>query len=124
LGKFLDLLLELAVVLDALLSRLLLDGCFEEELINFSYGQALGQIVKRSVFISPVMAVAIGLATAGEAFDQRGPQAVGQDLDLGQQKAFALAQSQRGFARGDIYPSHIYGKDMKNAADVNEKENA
>ena len=94
---------------DALLSRLLLGGCFEEELINFAYGQALSQIVKRSVFISSVMAVAIRLATAGEALDQRSPQAVGQDLDLGEQKAFALAQSQRGFARGDIYLSHIYG---------------
>ena len=96
-------------MLDARLSRLLLGGCFEEELFNFSYGQALSQIVKRSVFISSVMAVAIGLATAGEALDQRGPQAVSQDLDLGQQKTFALAQSQRRFARGDIYPSHIYG---------------
>src|SRR6266404_964949 len=55
-----------------------------------------------------MMAVAIGLATAGEALDEGGPEGVGQDLELGEQEAFALAQSQGGFASRDIYIRAIY----------------
>jgi hypothetical protein len=38
------------------------------------------------------MTVAVGVATAGKAFDQRGAQAVWIRLELGEQAAFALAQ--------------------------------
>jgi hypothetical protein len=123
LREFLQLLLELAVTFDAALSRLLLGGSLEEELIDFSNGQALGQVVEGAVFSSPLMAMAVGFATGGEALDQRGPQAVGEDADLGEQKAFAFAQSQGGFA-GVVYLRHMYGEDSKSVDAVNKKENA
>jgi hypothetical protein len=123
LGEFLQPLLELAVALDACFSRLLLGGCLEEELIDFSDRQALRQVVKGTVFNSPMMAAAVGLATTGEALNQGGAQAVGQDLDLREQKAFAFAQSQGGLAEV-MYLGHIHGEDNKNAAAVNEKEYA
>jgi hypothetical protein len=69
LGEFLQLLLELAVALDTVFSRLLLSGGFEQELIDPTHGQALSQIEKGAVLFSPMMAVTIGLATAGEALD-------------------------------------------------------
>jgi hypothetical protein len=92
LREFLKLRLELTVLLNALFGRLPLDGQFEEELVDLSRSEALGQIIKGAVFISTVMAVAMGLAAAGEAFDQRGAQAVGRDLDLREQETFAFAQ--------------------------------
>jgi hypothetical protein len=55
-----------------------------------------------------MMAVAVGFATAGETLNQRGAQAVGENLDLGEQKAFAFAQSQGGLA-GVVYLGHIHG---------------
>jgi hypothetical protein len=123
LGEFLQLLLELAIALDAVFSRLLLSGCFELELIDPTHGQTLREVVKGAVLLSPMMAVTIGLATAGETLDQRGAQTLGQDPDLGEEEAFAFAQRQGGFG-GVMNPSHIYGKDSKNAETVNEKENA
>jgi hypothetical protein len=69
------------------------------------------------------MAMTVGLATGGEALDQRGPQAVGEDPDLREQKAFAFAQSQGGLA-GVVYLSHMYGEDNKSVDAVNKKENA
>ena len=69
------------------------------------------------------MAVAIGFATPGEALHQGGPQAVGQDFELGEQELFAPAQGQSGFTGGVMNPSHIYGKDRKTTGAVNQKEN-
>jgi len=123
LGEFFKLLLQLAIALDSLFSGLLLGGRFEEELIDFSHRQALGQIVEGAVLFSSVMAVTIGFATGGESLDQGGAQAVGQDLDLREQEAFAFAQRQGGLG-GVMNPSHVYGKDSQNAAGVNKKENA
>jgi hypothetical protein len=68
----------------------------------------LGQIIEGAVFVPALVAVALGLAAAGEAFDQRGAQAVGRDLDLREQEAFAFAQSEGGLG-GVMNPSHIYG---------------
>src|SRR5258706_7166218 len=68
-----------------------------------------------------MVAVALRLAAAREAFDQGGAQAVGRDFDLREQEAFALAQSQRGLG-GVMNPSHIYGQDSKTPAEVNKKE--
>jgi len=51
--------------------------------------------------------VAVGFATAGEAFDEGGAQAVGQDLELRKQEAFALAQGQGGLAGGSVYLCYI-----------------
>ena len=61
-------------------SRVLLGFGFEEELIHFTDGQALGQEIEGAVFSSAMMTVAVGFAAAGEAFNQRGPQEVGKDL--------------------------------------------
>ena len=106
LREFLELLLELAIVLDPLFSCSLLTGCLEEELIDCSNRQALSQVIKGAVLVCAMMAVAIGLATGGQSLDQRGPQAIGQGLEMGKQEAFAFAQSQGGFA-GVIYLCHI-----------------
>ena len=107
LGKFLDLLLELPVMGDAVLGGLSLGGGGEEELVDFAHGQALGQEIEGAMFIAAMMTVTVGFAAAGEALDKGGAQAVGEDLDLGDQKAFALAQGQSGFAGGGVYPCHI-----------------
>jgi len=123
LRELLDLLLELMEVVNAVFGGLLLSGTFEEELVHFSHGQTLSQIIKGTVFVSSMAAVAIGFATAAESLDQRGAQAIGRDLDLGEQEAFAFAQSQGGFV-GIEYLSHNYGKDDKNGIGVNKKESA
>jgi len=109
LREFLELLVEMAVMLDAIASGLLLGRGLEQELIDLTHGQALGQIMKGAMFVSAVTAVTLGFAAAGETFDQGGAQRVREDLELREQKMFALAQGQRGFAGGAVYPSHMYG---------------
>ena len=93
-------------MLDGGASRLLLGGALEEEFVDLAHRQALGQIVKRAVLMAPVVALAIGLATAGEALDQRSAQGVGTDFKLGKEEAFAFAQSEGGLG-SIVYPSHI-----------------
>jgi hypothetical protein len=124
LGKFLDLILELAVALDASAGGLLLGRGFEKKLVDVAGGQALGQKVKGPVFLSAMMTAATGFAATGKTLDQGGAQEVGEDFDLGEEKAFALAQGQSGLAFGGMNPCHIYGKDSKTGGDVKEKENA
>jgi hypothetical protein len=106
LGEFLQLLLEVAVMLNGVESRLLLSWALEEEFVDLAHGQALGQVVEGAVFVAAVMAMAVGFATAGEPFHQRGAESVGTDFDLGKEEPFALAQGEGGFARV-VYPSHI-----------------
>ena len=88
--------------------RLLLGVGFEEKLVDFADGQALGEVVEGAMFIAALVAVAIGFATAGESFDQRCPQGVGSNFELGKKESFALAQGQGGFG-SVVNPSHIYG---------------
>jgi hypothetical protein len=59
------------------------------------------------MFITAMMTVTVGFATAGEPLDKGGAQAVGEDFELGDQKAFAPAQGQGGLAGGGAYPCHI-----------------
>jgi hypothetical protein len=124
LGKFLQLILQLVVTLDASTGGLLLGWGFEEELVDVPGGQALGQKVKGPVLVPAMMAAAGGLAATRKTLDQRSAQEVGEDFELREKKAFALAQSQSGLAFGRVNPRHIYGKDSKRARNVNEKENA
>ena len=123
LGEFLELGLQLAVVFDALLSGPLLGRVFEWELVNFAHGQTLGQIVKRAMLMTLLMTVAVEFAAAGETLDERGAKTVGPDLELRSQKAFALAQGQRGLARERVYLCHMYGEDTKTGEGVNKNEN-
>ena len=102
LREFLDLVLELVVVLNPRLSDLPLGGCFKEEFIHFTRGQALGQVVEGSMFIPAMVAGAVGFATAGEPLDQGGAQCIREDLELRNQKAFAPAQGQGGFVSGGM----------------------
>jgi hypothetical protein len=118
LGKFLQLLLELAVMLDGVASQLLLSGVLEKEFVDLAHRQTLGQVVERAVLMAPVVALAIGFPTAGEALHQRGAQGVGADFELGKEEVFAFAQSEGGFG-GVIYPSHSKGEDIKTAVHVN-----
>ena len=113
LREFLNLRLELVVVLNPRLSGLALGGCFKEEFIHSTRSQALGQVEEGSMFIPAMVAGAIGFATAGKPLDQRGPQRIREDLELGDQKTFAVAQSQGGFASGGMNPRHIYGEVTK-----------
>ena len=106
---------------DGVASRLLLGGALEEEFVDLAHRQALGQVVKGAVLSAAMVAVAIGFATPGEPFHQRGAQGVGRDFDLVKEEPFALAQGQRGFGC-DEYLCHIYGEDMKTASEVNQKE--
>jgi hypothetical protein len=62
LGEFLQLLLEVAVMLNGVESRLLLGWALEEECVDPPHGQALGQVVERAVFVAAVMAMAVGFA--------------------------------------------------------------
>jgi len=123
LGEFLELGLQLAVMFDAVLSGPLLLGGFEREFIDFAHSQALSQIIERAVLMAWLMTVAVGFAAAGEALHERGAQTVGPDLELSSQKAFALAQGQRGLARERMYLCHMYGEDTKTGAGVNQNEN-
>ena len=81
-----------------------------------------GRLAANTVFIASMVAMAVGFAALGEAFDQRGAEGVGVDFELGQQKAFPTAQGEGGFG-GVEYPSHIYGQDSKRGKGVNKKEN-
>jgi len=58
------LLLQLAVVLNAGSSRLLLGDGLKEELVEFAHGQALGQVIEGAVFIAAVVTMAVGFAAA------------------------------------------------------------
>jgi hypothetical protein len=62
LGEFLQLLLESAVVLDGVLSRLALGRGSQEEFVDLAHRQALGQVIEGAVFISTVVALAVGFA--------------------------------------------------------------
>ena len=84
LREFLDLPLELVVVLDPSLSGLPLRGCFKKEFIHLTRGQTLGQVVEGAMFIPALVAGAVGFATAGETLDQRGAQAIREELELRQ----------------------------------------
>jgi hypothetical protein len=59
------------------------------------------------MFIPVMVAGAIGVATAGEPLDQGGAQGIREDHELRNQKAFALAQGQGGFASGGMNPRQI-----------------
>ena len=76
------------------------------------------------MLFSAVAAVTLGFAATGEALDQGSAQRVWEDFELREQKVFALAQGQGGFARGGVYPCYIYGKDIEMTRPVNEKESA
>jgi hypothetical protein len=108
LGEFLQVLLQSAVMLDGTAGGLLLGGGLEEELVDLAHRQALGQVVEGAVFIAAVVAMAVGLATAGETLNQRGAQGVGVDFELGKKESLALPQGEGGFG---------------GAAEENKKEN-
>jgi len=91
---------------DGVASRLLLGGVLEEEFVDLAHRQALGQVVEGTVLIAPVVTLAVGFTTAGEALHQGSAQAIGANLKLGKKDAFALTQGEGGFG-GIIYPSHI-----------------
>src|SRR5208337_195280 len=97
LGEFLQLLLQLTVMLDGAAGRLLLGGGLEEELVDLAHSQALGQVVEGTMLGAAVMAMAVGFAALGETLDQRGAHGVGVDLELGQQESLAVAQGEGGF---------------------------
>jgi hypothetical protein len=122
LGEFLQLLLQLTVMFDGASGGLLLGGGLEEELVDLAHGQALGQIIEGTVFIAPVVAMAVGFATAGETLHEGGAQEVRVDFELGKEESLALAQGEGGFG-GVMYPCHISGEDKQMTAQVNKKEN-
>ena len=106
LGQFLQVLLQLAVMLDGAASGLLLGGGLEQELVDLAHGQALGQVVEGTVLIAAVVALAISFATLGETLHQRGAQAVGADFEPSKEQSLAVAQGEGGFG-GAVNPSHI-----------------
>jgi len=124
LRELLQLLLKSAEVFGALTGGLLLLRALEEELVHLTHRQALGQIVEGTMLGPPVMTMALGFATSGKTLHNRSAQEVRRDVELLEKKLFAPAQSQRGFSSVTEYPCHVYGKDMKTAKEVNEKENA
>jgi hypothetical protein len=88
------------------LGLLLLSLGFEEKLGDFADGQALGQVVERSVFVASMMAGTVLFAANGEALDKRGAKQVLVDFELGQQQVLTLAQREGGLAAQAVYPSH------------------
>jgi len=107
LGEFLQLLLQLPVMSDTGLGMLLLGLGLKEELGNFAHGQTLGQVVERSVLITPVVAAAVLFAANRESLDKRSPEQVGVDFELGDKEVLALTQGEGGLAAQTEYPSHI-----------------
>ena len=112
-GELLQLLLKLAIVVHARFGLMLLRLALEEKLIDFAHGQTLSEIEERAVFVAPVMTVAIGFAALGKALNKGGPEEVGMNLEVFEEKFLALAQSQSGFAFKFEYPSHRQGEDTK-----------
>jgi hypothetical protein len=109
LGEFLQLLLQQVEMVHPRAGRLLLILGFEQEFIDFTDGQTLDQVMKGAVFWTAVATVALGFAAGGITLDDRSAEEVGRNIQLAQQEAFALAQSQGGGAPEIKYPSHIYG---------------
>jgi len=124
LREFLDLLLERTEMLHALAGVLLLLLGFEEEFVHFTDRQTLGEIIKRPVLGSAVMALALSFAAGGKALDEGGAEQIRRNVQLLEEKALALAQSQSGLASVVEYPRHIYSKDREITCRVNEKETA
>ena len=89
------------------LGLLLLGLGFEEKLGDFAHGQALGQVIERSVFVASMMASAVLFAANGEALNKRGAKQVWVDFELGEQQVLTLAQREGGFAAQAVYPRHI-----------------
>ena len=59
LGQFLQVLMQLAVMLDSAASGLLLGGGLEQELVDLAQGQALGQVVEGAVLMAAAVAMAV-----------------------------------------------------------------
>jgi hypothetical protein len=91
LGEFFQLLLQLAVVVNARFGSILLSGCFKKELVDLARRQALSQVIEWAVLLSSVMTVTIGFTAKGETLDEGSAEAVGLDADLGEEQAFAIA---------------------------------
>jgi len=65
---------------------------FEEKLSDFAHGQALGQVIERSVFVASMMAAAVLFAADGEALDKRSTKQVRVDFELGEQPVLTAAE--------------------------------
>jgi len=115
--------IELVEVINAFASALLLFGTLEQELLDVSGGQALGEVKEGAVLLSP-MTGAVRLTALAVAFDEGSAHEVRMDLDLPEQSGLALAQRQSGAASGWKYPSHIYGQDTELATACKKKESA
>jgi len=105
---------------DAFFGRLPLGGGLEGKFVDLPHGQALCQKIKRAVFGPVAMTVTVGLAAAGKAFHQGSAQAVGRELQLGEQPTFALAQGEGRLAGEVMNLCHMYGIDSKITALVNQ----
>lgn len=89
--------------------RVLLGFGFEKELIHFTDGQTLGEIIERTMFSATVMAMALSFATGGKALHDGSAEKVGGDVELAEEELFALAKRQGGFACVIENPRHVYG---------------
>ena len=103
---------------------LLLGLGFEEKLIHFANGQTLGEVIEGAMLGTAMMTMALRFSTSGKTFHDGGAEEIGGNVQLAEEKGFALAESQGGFARVVENPRHVYGEDTERAAQVNEKENA
>jgi hypothetical protein len=124
LREFLQLLLQGAEVFGPLACGLLLRFTLQEELVHLPHRQALGQIIEWTMLGSAIMTMAPRFATGGKTLHHRSAQEIGRNAQLLEEKALALAQSQRGLAGVVEYPRHVYGEDKKTPSAVNKKENA
>src|SRR5687768_9671971 len=111
-------------MLDALAGGVLLRLGLEKELVDLAHGQTLGEVIKGAVFGPAVMALALSFATPSKTLDDRGAEQVRGNIQLLQEKAFALAQGQGGLAGVVEYPRHVYGEDRKTGGRRQQKETA
>jgi hypothetical protein len=92
LGEFLKAVVELVEGARRGAGALLGGGVLEEELLDVTDGQALGQVVERAV-LPALGAGAVGFAAGSETFDDAGAEEVRGQVELGQEAVAALRKA-------------------------------
>jgi hypothetical protein len=96
-GKLVQAFQELLVGLHPATALKDLGLVFEQEGSHLTFGQAAAQVEEGAVFLA-LMAMAIGVATFEEAFQEGGMDGIGREGEGAQEVSFALAQGEGGEA--------------------------
>lgn len=106
LADLIEHLLRLGISGNALTRLVNLVRGFKQERLHLAFGEAPVEIKERAVLGTAGVAVAIGLATFEESFDQGGVEHLWGELKGAQEMSLALAQRQGGGAFERMYLTH------------------